>query len=243
MKKILLILFVIYTGFGYSQNKKETNNDSLPFDNHLFNNYNPRHSNPFLLSTPTLYGSIHDSLGLMDLQPDSRFVNFPTITKNTFTSPFIPDGNLYNQYYLNSRNWINTSRIQSNFIGLGGMTLFGAGYNWKVGEFMVLSSGLYATKYNIYNNFRTDAGVNGNIKFVLSDRISMNLFGQYSAKGINNAVIPLVSALYPQSYYGGSFEFKVNDKWGLMVGADREFDVFSRKWITKPFVMPLFYSK
>jgi hypothetical protein len=243
MKKALLILFVVYTGISYGQNTNETKIDLLPFDNQLFNNSMSQHSNPFLLSTPTLYGSIRDSLRLMDLQTDNSQVNFPAIAKETFTAPFISDGNLYNLYYINSHNWINTSRIQSNFIGLGGMTLFGASYNWKLGEFMIVSSGLYASKYNIYNNFRSDAGVNGNIKFVLSDRISMNLFGQYSAKGINNAVIPLVSALYPQSYYGGSFEFKVNDKWGLMVGANREFDVFSRKWITKPFVMPLFYFK
>ena len=243
MKKALIILFVIYAVISYGQNPNETKNDSLPFDNQLFDNYRSQHSNSFRLSTPTLFGSMRDSLRLMDLQTDNRRVSFPPITKETFMAPFISDGNLYNQYYINSHNWINTTRIQSNYVGLGGMTLFGANYNWKLGEFMIVSSGLYASKYNIYNNFRSDAGVNGNIKFVLSDRISMNLFGQYSAKGINNAVIPLVSALYPQSYYGGSFEFKVNDKWGLMVGADREFDVFSRKWITKPFVMPLFYFK
>jgi len=121
--------------------------------------------------------------------------------------------------------------------------LYGANYNWRIGEFMVITGGLYASKYNIYNNFRNDTGVNGKIRFNLSDRISMNLFGQYSVNGINNAIIPLMSPLYPQSFYGGSFEFKVNDKWGLLVGAEQEFDIMTRKWITKPFVMPLFYRK
>ena len=242
MKKVLLILFVICTGISYSQNKNETKTDSLPFDNQLFNHSNSQHSNPFLLSTPTLYGSSRDSLRLMDLQPDSKSVNFPKITKNTFIAPFISDGNLYKQIYFNSHNWINTTRIQEEFIGLGGMSLFGANYNWKIGDFVVVSPGIYASKYNIYNHFRNDVGVNGKIKFVFSDHISMNLFGQYSVYGEKNSVIPLMTSLYPQTNFGGSFEFKVNNNWGIMVGADREFDFRLKKWILKPFIMPLFYN-
>jgi hypothetical protein len=34
----------------------------------------------------------------------------------------------------------------------------------------------------------------------------------------------------------------MNENWGLMVGAENEFDVVTRKWITKPFIMPLFYK-
>ncbi|HEY5590624.1 MAG TPA: hypothetical protein VIK55_06360 [Paludibacter sp.] len=244
MKEMLLILFFFCSLMSFGQTILETKDNLLPFDNGLLNDKKTELSIPYQFQTPTLSNSYENrNFKLIDIINKNQTINFPAINNKTFLPNIKFDGNLYNRYYINSRNWINTSRIQNNYIGLGGLTTVSANYNWRIGTFSIITGGLYASKFNVYNNFRNDAGVNGNIKFVLSDRISMNLFGQYSVNGINNAIIPLMSTLYPQSFYGGSFEFKVNDKWGLMVGAENEFDVMTRKWVTKPFVMPLFYQK
>jgi len=75
----------------------------------------------------------------------------------------------------------------------------------------------------------------------LSERINLNLFGQYSITSSKVAISPFISPLYPHSNYGGSLEFKVDPNWGLILGAENEYDVFLRKWVTRPFVMPVFY--
>ena len=120
--------------------------------------------------------------------------------------------------------------------------MIGASMNRKLGNFGILTGGVYASKYNYYNTFSNSAGINGNFKIMLSDRISLNAFGQYSLSGAKNGIPPSGSTLYPTSFYGGSLEFKVTNKWGIVTGAEREFDVFSRKWVTRPFIMPIFFG-
>ena len=152
------------------------------------------------------------------------------------------NNNLNYVYPLTDNSFITTQRTSTNYIGLGGIYQVGANYNYQLGDFGVLTAGAYAAKFNIYNNFYNSAGVNGNFKLRINDRISMNLFGQYTPT-TKTSIMQVMSPMYPQTNYGGSFEFKVTDKWGVAVGAEREFDVFSRKWVTRPFFMPVFYGR
>lgn len=169
----------------------------------------------------------------------------PTFKMSTINANFLPPlnlhDNLYNRYSLNNYSWVNTSRTSSNFYGIGGLYAVGASYNQRIGDIGILTGGVYAAKFNIYNNFYNNAGVNGNFKLILTDRMSLNIFGQYTPM-TNTTTMQLMSPMYPQSNYGGSLEFKVTDKWGIITGAEREFDVFSRKWVTRPFIMPVFYK-
>lgn len=145
--------------------------------------------------------------------------------------------NLYNQYRLNDYSWLSSVRSQQEYIGLGGINIASGMYNIRLGDRFILSGGLYAGKYTLHNNFINDAGVQGNVSFELSDRIRLHTFGNYS---FNNTPTPF-TGMYPQTSYGGAFELKVTDKWGIMMGAEREFDVFSGKWLTRPIVYPVFY--
>jgi len=154
---------------------------------------------------------------------------------------FVLDNNLRSQFVLNDLSSISTMHIQSNFIGLGGLNSVMGSYNYQIENVGTISAGLYAAKFNIYNRFFNDAGLNGNIKINLSERINLNLFGQYSITSSKVAISPFISPLYPHSNYGGSLEFKVDPNWGLILGAENEYDVFLRKWVTRPFVMPVFY--
>ena len=162
--------------------------------------------------------------------------------RDSFYTKFLLDENLTNQFKINDFGSITTSHIQTNLIGLGGVNFVMGSYNYNFLGIGVISPGIYAAKYNIYNDFLNDAGFNGNIRIHLSDRIEFNLFGQYSIRERKIAISPLISPLYPHSNYGGSVEFKVNTNWGLMVGAENEYDVFLRKWVTRPFIMPVFYK-
>jgi hypothetical protein len=165
----------------------------------------------------------------------------PEYQHNYFMNQFVLENNLRDHFRLNDISSISTSHIQSNYIGLGGLNSVMGIYNFQLSNVGVISAGIYAAKFNIYNSFFNDAGLNGNFKINLSERINLNLFGQYSITGSKVAISPFISPLYPHSNYGGSLEFKVNNKWGLILGAENEYDVFLRKWVTRPFVMPVFY--
>lgn len=234
-------MFVLFPSILFAQNESDTLRNSL-------NSTKNQHLeiNPVFNSQPQ--SSVFIPLNMYQLYQD-QLIGFQKPMQltafrmnNNFQTNINPTDNLYHQYSINSRSWINTSRTSTNYYGLGGIVTVGANYNLKIGDFGIITGGIYAAKFNIYNNFYNNAGVNGNFKLILSDRISMNIFGQYTPQ-TNNSMMQLMSPMFPQSYYGGSFEFKVTDKWGLMTGAQREFDVISRKWITHPFIMPIFYSK
>jgi hypothetical protein len=110
-------------------------------------------------------------------------------------------------------------------------------YNVRLGERFTVSGGLYGGKYTLNNAFFNDAGVQGNASFLVNDRIKLHTFGNYS---FNNTPTPF-GAMYPQTSYGGAVEIKVTEKWGVMMGAEREFDVWRGKWVTRPIVYPVFY--
>jgi hypothetical protein len=153
--------------------------------------------------------------------------------------------NTYSLIPINSNSWITTSRINSNYIGMGGLSSAGAQYNWRINDFMFYSGGAAFSKFNIYNNFSNNLSLNSNLRFELSDRFFFNVFGNYTtpSEPQMNLFLSTYDSMFPQKNFGGSFEFKVTDKWGIVTGAEREFDPFKGKWVTKPFIMPIFYSK
>lgn len=241
MKKRFFILFVFFPSILFAQNESDTLGNGLNStkNQHLEINPVPNSQSQSLGLTPlNMYQLYQDQLTGFQ-----KTIRVPELKMNTnFQTNINPTDNLYHQYFINSRSWINTLRTSTGYIGIGGIIKAGASYNLKIGNFGIITGGIYAAKFNIYNNFYNNAGVNGNFKLLLSDRFSMNIFGQYTPQ-TSNSMIQLLSPMYPQSYYGGSFEFKVTDKWGIITGAQREFDVFSRKWIMHPFILPIFYSK
>lgn len=190
---------------------------------------------------------------ISDLQivTDYKLINrFESQKSVDFTLPKLPkyydySSNIYDVVPLNSNSWISTKRVNTNFVGMGGLSYAGAQYNLKLNSSMVYSVGATVSKYNIYNSFYNDISINSAMKVKVTDRLSLNLFGTYSPLKINdnNMVRMMNSSMLPQTGYGGAFEFKVTDKWGLVSGAKREYDVIRRKWVTQPFIMPVFYSK
>lgn len=238
MKRAILFLAIIISLSSFAQTEN-TSGDTLKTHKSRVENY-PVMQNYMLSEAASFRPSVFYNAGFSHYMPPLPPLNFQSFTDN-FTYAPNPQDNLNNQFFIDSRNWISTAKTSTNFIGLGGISMAGASYNTKVGDFMVLTGGLYASKYNIFNGFYNNFGVNGNVKFILNDRISMNVYGQYSGEQ-PVTLYPLIQNMYPQNYYGGSIEFKVNDNWGLITGANREFDIIKRKWVTQPFIMPVFYK-
>jgi hypothetical protein len=237
MRKFLLIVFVLTSICCFGQKTTQENDDSLTLKRKLFSLSNSSTSNQPV--EVTIYSGINPEFNI-NQSYYSPLLNF--YQQNNSVYRFLPDQNLTNQFIISDFNSITTSHIQSNFIGLGGLNLVQANYNFKPVDNVDFSAGIYAAKFNIYNDFLNDGGFNGNLKFQLSDRININLFGQYSITGNHIAISPFIAPIYPHSDFGGSMEIKVNNDWGIMMGAENEYDVFLRKWVTRPFIMPVFYK-
>jgi hypothetical protein len=240
MKKLQLVLAFLPATFCFAQNEIHeipdslTINKKIPTIENKLNTSIPTQQN--VASTLNMNSFYHKQL--TDFLQQPPIVKIPPIH-------FLPTtnltDNLYNRFDVNDVSWINTSRTSSNYYGVGGIYTVGANYSQKIGDFGVLTGGVYAAKFNIYKSYYNNAGVNANFKIKISDRLSMNLFGQYTPME-KTSMMQMMTSMYPQTYYGGSFEFKVTDKWGIVTGAIREFDVFSRKWVTNPFIMPIFFK-
>lgn len=241
MRKFLLILILMIPFICFGQINTSGNDDSLTIRKRLYSIQ--KYGFPEIYSPSTRQNNI-DFNRIIEFQyRENYFVPLlPPFQRINFSKLFMLDDNFTNQYILNSQNSITTSHIISNFIGLGGLTLVGGNYNYGLRDIGILSVGLYAAKYNIYNYFRNDAGINGNIKIEITDNLSLNLFGQHSYTTSKIGISPFISSLYPHSNFGGSFEFKVNNNWGFVLGTENEYDVFLRKWVTRPFIMPVFYK-
>ena len=242
MRKLQFLVLFICAIIIFAQSQNRTEKDSLYSELNtkikftaLESSLEPIFKTPYLLKTNRLYQNEFYGFALQK----STF-KISSINTNFSPPPNLYD-NLHNQYFFSNNSWLNTFRTSSNYYVIGGLYIVGASYNQKIADFGILSGGVYAAKFNIYNNFYNSAGVNGNLKLILNDRVSLNFFGQYTPM-TNTSMMQLMSSMYPQSNYGGSFEFKVTDKWGVMVGTEREFDVISRKWVINPFIIPVFYK-
>lgn len=249
---ILLSLFFIFA--LSAQNKTELDLNLMKLDrNWIFKQDSSLlRPSPLNESKPQISNSI-PRLRFSDirLSATSNF-NEPLFRSDVLTlkmPKFIPDfdytRNTYSVIPLNDNMWITTARINSNYIGLGGLSSAGAQYNWRINDFVTYSGGVTFSKFNIYNNFDNNLNLNSNLRFELSDRFFFNAFGNLSTPASKNTALfrSLNYSMFPQNNFGGSFEFKVTDKWGVATGAEREFDPFKGKWVTRPFIMPVFYSK
>jgi hypothetical protein len=186
--------------------------------------------------------SLNTATTLDKLQEKQQQVNFKM---EKITPYYDYNSNIYGFYQINEKSWVNTARENEIYYGLGGSSSASAAYNYKLTNFMTLTTGASLAKYNVYNNFYNDLSFRSNLRVALGERFAVNLFGSYSPfETLNPSIMKSLNmSAYPASNYGGSFEFKVTDKWGIMTGVEREFDAFRGKWVNRPFIMPVFYGK
>lgn len=120
------------------------------------------------------------------------------------------------------------SQVQVNFI-------------YSITDWMSVSGGAYVTKYGMLR-YSEDAGLNGSMRFKLSDRFYLKAHGRYSAAMHSNRNFEYgMQGIFPQTYYGAGFEYKINDKIGVEGGVIREFNPMRRKWTNRFYLGPAFY--
>lgn len=163
-------------------------------------------------------------------------------------NPFINDYTFSSGQILANNLWISTNSTLKTLPSIGANRIINVNFNYQPTNWLIISGGVYGAKYNhIYGGSFlrkdfNDIGANSRLKFILHDRISLNAFGQYSVYGEKNRVGGPMMHMYPHTYYGGSIEVKVTDKFGVEGGVVRELNPFNGKWENRLFIAPVFYG-
>lgn len=257
MKKIFFILLLTITTTLYGQN--EVFKDSLPalkkgslelnekLDNYLKPSYNKNikynSENKNVLDLEALREQGIERVKDFKFPPIDVYLG-PPVESDTFTRyPFANDYIFNSGYTITNNMWLTSSSVQNTYPTLGAVRTIDVQYNYQPLDWLIISAGPYASKYNLMGNFHNDFGVNGAAKFILHDRIRLNAYGQYSVNGDRNGVQGPMMNMYPQTYYGGTVELKITQKFGIEGGIIRELNPFNGKWVNRPYFAPVFYTK
>lgn len=158
--------------------------------------------------------------------------------------PFANDYRYSGYWSVSDRSGLTTRSTHETYPGLGSSTQIGAVYSYMLSDNIIISGGPYAAKYMVNHTIYNDMGVNAALKFNISDRVGFRIFGQYSGfankHGFNSENR---WGMFPQSSFGGAFEYKITDKFGVMGGMNRELNPMTGKWRNVPFLVPVFYGK
>jgi len=252
MKNLVFILLFAIPAMAHSQTespfdtihplKKESLQLNEKLDRYL--DLSPSNDkNNQLKSKASLYETMQlDDKKSIDLNlPPLNIYTGPPLESNTFTrNPFANDYSYYSGLGISDEAWLTSSSIQATYPTLGAIRSVNLHLNYQPAGWVVFSGGPYGAKYNLGGNAYNDVGVNGSLKFILHDRIRLNGYGQYS---VNKNVQGPMMGMYPQTYYGGSVELKITEKFGVEGGVIRELNPFNGKWVNRTFIAPVFYAK
>jgi hypothetical protein len=173
----------------------------------------------------------------LDFSKNFKFENFKLEPKTLQLTGF--NNTIFNLAPQDSRSWFTLSSDNVVYPSLGDINMVSGAYNFKLNDYVALSAGMYAGKYFINDHLTNDVGINGNVKFMLSERFDLNLSGRYS---FNNMQTVYGSSMFPQTGFGTSVEYKINDVFGILIGVYYEYDEIQGKYVLRPYIVPVFYK-
>ncbi|MDR1983695.1 MAG: hypothetical protein LBQ28_02580 [Prevotellaceae bacterium] len=128
----------------------------------------------------------------------------------------------------------NKNLISRGMYGGRPQTYYGSNINFAVTDKFYIKTGFYGANYSINGAHNNDFGFNGDIGYWITDRVKIAGMGQYSLRN-SYGTMSQGMGMYPQTYYGGYLEFKVNENFGVRAGALQQFDIRKGKWTTVPY--------
>ena len=101
---------------------------------------------------------------------------------------------------------------------------------------VILSGSISADKYGYYSGLHTTYGIHGLLSYRISDHLTLNVFGDYYTNSIYHspATLPYIGA----NRFGGYLGVKINEHVGFDIGAQQQYDPYSRSYIVVPIVRP-----
>jgi len=166
---------------------------------------------------------------------------------NYLYNPIFPFSNDYDYSGyrgISDRSWMNTRSTHTTYLGLGSSTEISASLSYRLSDNIIVSGGPYISKYMVNHEVYNDIGANAAMQFIVSDKVKFHVFGQYSGFANKHGYDSKNRwGMFPQTSYGGAFEYKITNKFGMMGGMNRELNPMTGKWKNVPFLVPVFYGK
>lgn len=150
----------------------------------------------------------------------------------------------YPVFYLGENTNIYMSGTNDLMPGMAGVNSFNLGIKIQPAKDWYIDISNSAYKYRDFTGIYNDFTINASSYISLFDNFGINVYGRYSTQAMNNinaGSIPY-SPFEPYSYYGGSLEYKITDKFGIEVGMLRQYNTWRRKWENVYFAAPKFYK-
>ncbi len=112
----------------------------------------------------------------------------------------------------------------------------------QAGRFTI-SLGASATKYGYFRGVHTQYGVSGSLSYLIFPRLSFTVFGNYyfGRPPVMDGGLPLppsMAEVYKASTFGGYFDYEINDRFGVQVGAQSVRRIGTNSYRTEPIVTP-----
>lgn len=118
--------------------------------------------------------------------------------------------------------------LMSNETGSIGITQqFGA---------VTLSGSISADKYGYYRGLQTTYGIHGSLSYRISNHLTLNIFGDYYTNSICHS--PTTLPYIGTNRFGGYLGVEINEHIGLDIGAQQQYDPYSRSYIVVPIIRP-----
>lgn len=96
-----------------------------------------------------------------------------------------------------------------------------------------------ANKYGYLNGLNTQYGLEGDVTYNISPRLSLSVFGTYYF-GSTPAMPPAVMGYYGRTTFGGAFDYKINDYWGVKAGVQTVQQLGTRRFEAEPIATPYY---
>ncbi len=132
---------------------------------------------------------------------------------------------------------INAVGGTSSFPGMMGVESGMVMFSQRVGRFTV-EGDVGAVKYGYYRGLRTMWGFGGSLSYDISDRVGVTLFGRYYTKP--KLYQPAMLGFSPSQTFGGFMSLKLDDHWGVDVGAQSIMQQNTRNYRFEPIVTPYY---
>ena len=181
------------------------------------------------------HSHLADSLAIY--QQDMYYNNLSALPQFRYdTNPYSRDWSSGGVITRVGGGYLTGAGTHTTYLGMGNMASASVAFTMPVGDRFQVTAGLTGSKYHFDRNAWNDYGVFGNASFRLSDRFSLNAFGQYyiDQRYHSIASMPFLGS----SSYGGTLGWRASDNFSLDVGARRIYDPYTGRWHTLPVVQP-----
>ena len=183
------------------------------------------------------YQNLADSLAIY--QQDWRNNRMSAMPQFRFdTNPYGHDYAVGGVITRVGHGYLTGAGSHTTYLGMGNMASASVALTMPMGDRFQVTAGVTGSKYHFDNNAWNDYDVFGNASFRLSDRFSLNAFGQYYVNQQFHSVASM--PFLGSSSYGGTLGWRASDSFSLDVGARRIYDPYTGRWRTLPVVQPTF---